>query len=100
MKQLELDLIKKYTEKDILEFSASRISLFFTCPRQFLFRYMYSWRPEDKPVQIQWPGTGFGQATHDVLEWVCNKINDGYDIKRFDKEIEGKFKTFYDQWFI
>lgn len=99
-KKFRPELIKTIKPNEIIEVSASRINLYYTCPRQFLFRYIYNWPEGEEPRQIQWPGTGYGQAIHDVLEWVAIQLNEKKDPKEIIKASGAKFKEAYDKWLL
>jgi CRISPR/Cas system-associated exonuclease Cas4 (RecB family) len=86
-----------YKTTEQLTVSASKINLFYECPRKYFYRYLYIWE-EDKIKQVSWPGSGFGEAIHKVLEWTAFRLLEGIEKKQIFKLLDGKFKEFYDEW--
>lgn len=85
----------QYKTNDKLLLSASKINLFYDCPRKYFYRYLYIW-PDEKIESVSWPGSGFGEAIHKTLEFVSiSLMNNEKDVL---KTINGKFKEFYDLW--
>lgn len=86
-----------YKRIEQLTISASKINLFYDCPRKYFYRYLYIWE-EDKIKQVSWPGSGFGEAIHKVLEWTAYELLNKESAKNIFKKLNGKFKEYYDLW--
>ena len=92
---LDFNDYKKY---DKVTLSASKINLFYECPRKYFFRYLLNWPEDEKIVQTVWPGTGFGLMIHQILEFAIIKKKEKVKDKDIIKEAESSFKPFYDKW--
>jgi ATP-dependent helicase/DNAse subunit B len=93
---IKLDLTNYKQETDILYLSASKINKFYNCPLQFFFQYLFIWEEVEKPEQTKWPGTGFGEAVHKVLEIISYKFLEGE--KDLIEQAGDIFKETYDRW--
>lgn len=60
---------------DIID--TSKIKKVMECPREFLFEYLFGWRPARPSVHIH-----FGLAWHDALEFL---LLNGYSLECYDK---------------
>lgn len=88
----------KYKKYDKIFISASKINLFYECPRKYFYRYLYEWKEEEKIKQVSWPGSGFGDSIHKILEWCSIKLMEGLSQKEIMDLVKGKFKDYYDIW--
>lgn len=87
----------RYKENKKLTLSASKINLFYECPRKYFYRYLYIW--EDEKLQsTSWPGSGFGDAIHKILEFTTYNLKEGE--KDLIRKAEGKFKEYFDKWLM
>jgi len=95
---MELKELQNYKKQTDITLSASKINLFFECPRKYFFRYLLIWDKEKYNIQpASWPGSGFGEAIHAVLEFISINIL-VKEPKIILQEIDGKFKEYYDRW--
>lgn len=91
--KIEKEKIKKIEEVTL---SASKINLFYECPRKYLFRYLYQL---DKPIlSTSWPASGLGDSTHKIIEWANKSLKEGEDQKVIFNNTAIKFQEFYDSW--
>lgn len=88
----------QYKSTDAITLSASKINLFFTCPLQYYFRYLYLW--DNKPIQINWPGAGFGEAMHKILEDVSKQLVDKVSPHKIIVEHAAncQWTKYYEKW--
>lgn len=89
---------RKYRKNEPVNISPSKLNLFLKCPLQYYFRYLYNWKK--KPIQTNWPGSGFGDATHKTLEWSLNELKNGKPTTQINRELVmlKVWTMFYDKW--
>lgn len=88
--------IKGKQKDEILRFSASKINLFFECPHKFAWTYLSN-LPR---TQTNWPGTGFGIVTHEILEYaMLQRKNDVAKKDIINDVVKNNLWTKnYDKW--
>ena len=78
-----------------LQLSASKINLYKLCPGQYKYRYI----DKVKIPRVVWPGTGYGDVIHLILEWSINALTIGVNKKDIIQVLkDGLFQDLYDAW--